>query len=273
MLAGGDEEGEESGRTEGAVACLLAERLANNASFLSGARLTPRHAHRLFLAATVVAVKLLHDDCGRDLMRCAAVLGGVCAREVALLEVAFLMLTTFDVMVYPGELYAFCERCCEEDDAERVEAGTQRSGACFYLLQQQHEPCSEVPTQSGACFEENCAEQAVKVIGACFHSEKEEAEPEQPTHKTSGASFYRLQKHECCREVEDTQSGERGGESIAEQAVTIVACFHHETKEVDCCKKENADACFHRETEAVEAECTTHKTRRARFYRLQQQQH
>lgn len=70
--------------------------------------LTPLSVHRVWLAAIVVAVKFVDDRYLR--LRDFAVLGGVCASELARLELIFLFRLSFHMMVSPSEYEVYAAR-------------------------------------------------------------------------------------------------------------------------------------------------------------------
>eukprot|EP01105_Mastigella_eilhardi_P027585 TRINITY_DN8594_c0_g1_i2.p1 TRINITY_DN8594_c0_g1~~TRINITY_DN8594_c0_g1_i2.p1 ORF type:complete len:252 (+),score=88.45 TRINITY_DN8594_c0_g1_i2:66-758(+) len=113
------EKGDDGNSPEGTMACVLLDRLERARCM----RVGPFTAHRLFLAALLVSIKFLHDGAGgifcgvgvrggaRTLMLTLAALGGVTVAELTQLEAAFLMLSSFDLIVDPAEYYFFAAQC------------------------------------------------------------------------------------------------------------------------------------------------------------------
>eukprot|EP01105_Mastigella_eilhardi_P023076 TRINITY_DN5773_c0_g1_i2.p2 TRINITY_DN5773_c0_g1~~TRINITY_DN5773_c0_g1_i2.p2 ORF type:complete len:153 (+),score=52.01 TRINITY_DN5773_c0_g1_i2:176-634(+) len=104
--SGGDDV--EAGVTA-ALACLLLQRALTRQFGDGRAWVTPLNAHRLLLAATVVALKLLRDRPSKRLMYELARQGGVPTRELAQLEAAMLFLLAFELYVPSEEFSTFCD--------------------------------------------------------------------------------------------------------------------------------------------------------------------
>eukprot|EP01105_Mastigella_eilhardi_P001119 TRINITY_DN11405_c0_g1_i2.p2 TRINITY_DN11405_c0_g1~~TRINITY_DN11405_c0_g1_i2.p2 ORF type:complete len:176 (-),score=48.40 TRINITY_DN11405_c0_g1_i2:98-625(-) len=98
--------------TEGTLACVLVQRLAARHA-ASGWRLSQVNAHRVYLAALLVAAKLLRDVVNRRALAVFARRGGVSTRELCRLELTFLFASGFALFVDGDSFSCFCEtNCC-----------------------------------------------------------------------------------------------------------------------------------------------------------------
>eukprot|EP01105_Mastigella_eilhardi_P017100 TRINITY_DN392_c0_g2_i1.p1 TRINITY_DN392_c0_g2~~TRINITY_DN392_c0_g2_i1.p1 ORF type:complete len:177 (+),score=54.13 TRINITY_DN392_c0_g2_i1:104-634(+) len=98
---------------EGTLALILLERFAANAATLTAGAAAARtyvthsNAHRLFLAALLVATKFINDGAVVSPLPKLSALGGVPPRELGQLEVALLLGLSFDIVVSPAEYECF----------------------------------------------------------------------------------------------------------------------------------------------------------------------
>eukprot|EP01105_Mastigella_eilhardi_P017103 TRINITY_DN392_c1_g1_i2.p2 TRINITY_DN392_c1_g1~~TRINITY_DN392_c1_g1_i2.p2 ORF type:complete len:199 (-),score=58.11 TRINITY_DN392_c1_g1_i2:88-636(-) len=125
-LLGFCEQNEDGSVATGTLACILLERFAGNLARLSQQQdcgdedsVTPLTVHRLYLTSLLVALKFLSDrppaalgEEPKMLLRVMSVLGGVSAHELCQLELAFLSVLEFNLVVSPNEYSSFCVLNC-----------------------------------------------------------------------------------------------------------------------------------------------------------------
>eukprot|EP01105_Mastigella_eilhardi_P005455 TRINITY_DN17159_c0_g1_i1.p2 TRINITY_DN17159_c0_g1~~TRINITY_DN17159_c0_g1_i1.p2 ORF type:complete len:231 (-),score=68.31 TRINITY_DN17159_c0_g1_i1:76-768(-) len=133
------EKDENGASIEATFACVFLERLCADGRLC----VTSTNAHRLFLASMLVATKYLFDGARHcnccfaatsGITRYLALLGGIPIKELARLEIAFLMSIGFHLVVQPDDYYAFVARCKRAHQRRVIEQLKQQAQPRCALL-------------------------------------------------------------------------------------------------------------------------------------------